>query len=92
EVKVNNPKIARRHVHSFLVQTFFHELMEQGIYNPTEKTAILEKALGTTRDFFHGAKDTGLNLDSFNNWVKNRILSTNGDLRTSVAAWLPPVL
>lgn len=44
--------------------------MEQGIYNPTEKTAILEKALGTTRDFFHGAKDTGLNLDSFNNWVK----------------------
>ncbi|MCQ8801342.1 hypothetical protein NQU34_24800, partial [Escherichia coli] len=54
--------------------------------------AILEKALGTTRDFFHGAKDTGLNLDSFNNWVKNRILSTNGDLRTSVAAWLPPVL
>lgn len=26
--------------------------MEQGIYNPTEKTAILEKALGTTRDFF----------------------------------------
>ncbi|MCV5526853.1 hypothetical protein OFN18_32825, partial [Escherichia coli] len=30
--------------------------------------------------------------DSFNNWVKNRILSTNGDLRTSVAAWLPPVL
>lgn len=37
-------------------------------------------------------QDTGLNLDSFNNWVKNRILSTNGDLRTSVAAWLPPVL
>ncbi|MDY4388719.1 Druantia anti-phage system protein DruE [Pectobacterium aroidearum] len=92
EVKVNNPKIARRHVHSYLVQTFFHELMEQGGYNPGEKTSILEKALGTTREFFHGAKDTGLNLDVFDNWVTNRVLSTNGDLRTSVAAWLPSVL
>lgn len=92
EVKVNNPKIARRHVHSYLVQTFFHELMEQGVYNPGEKTSILEKALGTTREFFHGAKDTGLNLDGFDNWVKKRILATNGDLRTSVAAWLPSVL
>lgn len=92
EVKVNNPKIAKRHVHSFLVQTFFHELMEQGVYSPGEKTSILEKALGTTREFFHGAKDTGLNLDGFDNWVTNRVLSTNGDLRTSVAAWLPSVL
>ncbi|BFI59096.1 TPA: DEAD/DEAH box helicase [Yersinia enterocolitica] len=92
EVKVNNPKIARRHVHSFLVQTFFHELMEQGVYNPGEKTSMLEKALGTTREFFHGAKDTGLNLDGFDNWVKKRVVSMNGDLRSSVAAWLPSVL
>lgn len=92
EVKVNNPKIARRHVHSFLVQTFFHELMDQGGHNPGEKTSMLEKALGTTREFFHGAKDTGLNLDGFESWVTNRVLSTNGDLRTSVAAWLPSVL
>lgn len=92
EVKVNNPKIARRHVHSFLVQTFFHELMEQGIYSPGETTSMLEKALGTTREFFHGAKDTGLNLDGFDSWVTNRVLSISGDLRTSVAAWLPSVL
>lgn len=92
EVKVNNPKIAKRHVHSFLVQTFFHDLMEQGVYSPGEKTSILEKALGTTREFFHGAKDTGLNLDGFDNWVKNRVLPTNGDLRVSVASWLPSAL
>ncbi|MFP1961448.1 Druantia anti-phage system protein DruE [Lonsdalea quercina] len=92
EVKVNNPKIARRHVHSFLVQTFFHELMDQGAYSSGEKTSMLEKALGTTREFFHGAKDTGLNLEGFNYWVTDRVLSTNGDLRTSVAAWLPSVL
>ncbi|MNY46773.1 hypothetical protein D3C86_1819850 [compost metagenome] len=89
EVKVNNPKIARRHVHSFLIQTFFHEKMEQGVNSPSEKTSILEKALGTTSDFFHGAKDTGLNLDCFDRWVEDRILSESGDLRASVERWLP---
>lgn len=92
EVKVNNPKIARRHVHSFLIQTFFHEKMEQGVNSPSEKTSILEKALGTTSDFFHGAKDTGLNLDCFDRWVEDRILSESGDLRASVEKWLPSVL
>ncbi|WP_413731476.1 Zn-binding domain-containing protein [Sodalis sp. RH20] len=92
EVKVDNPKIARRHVHSYLVQTFFHELMEQIVFGPVEKTSMLEKALGPTREFFHGAKDTGLNLDDFEKWVSRRILATEGDLRISVAAWLPPSL
>lgn len=92
EVKVDNAKIARRHVYAYLVQTFFHELMEQGIQGPGERTSVLEKALGPTREFFHGAQDTGLNLEGFEEWVSRRVLAEDGDLRASVAAWLPPSL
>ncbi|KJH65674.1 DEAD/DEAH box helicase [Chromobacterium violaceum] len=92
EVKVDNAKIARRHVHAYLVQTFFHERMEQGGHGSGEKTSILEKALGPTREFFHGAQDTGLNLDGFGDWVSRRVLDAGGDLRVSIAAWLPPPL
>lgn len=92
EVKVNNPKIAKRHVHAYLVQTFFHEVMKMCAYAIGEKTSILEKALGLTRDFFHGALDTNLNLQGFEEWVSRRILAKDGDLRASVVAWLPPSL
>ncbi|WP_046157372.1 DEAD/DEAH box helicase [Chromobacterium vaccinii] len=92
EVKVGNAKIARRHVHAYLIQTFFHELMEQGVQGPGEKTSMLEKALGPTREFFHGALDTGLNLEGFEDWVSCRVLDAGGDLRASIAAWLPPSL
>ncbi|MCA3775345.1 MAG: DUF1998 domain-containing protein, partial [Cutibacterium sp.] len=92
EVKVDNSKIARRHVHAYLFQTFFHELMEHGTAGPREMTSILEKALGPTREFFHGAQETGLNLRGFDSWVSNHVLSVEGSLRASVAAWLPPSL
>lgn len=92
EVKVDNSKIARRHVHAYLVQTFFHELMEQGANGPSENTSILEKALGRTREFFHNTQDNGLNLETFEAWVSRRVLDIQGDLRTSVSAWLPPSL
>lgn len=92
EVKVDNAKIARRHVHAYLVQTFFHEVMAQGTNVPAEKTSLLLKALGSTQDFFYGAEDTGLNLAGFEDWVSRRVLAKNADLKTSVVAWLPPNL
>ncbi|MCA7082379.1 DEAD/DEAH box helicase [Cupriavidus sp. DB3] len=92
EVKVDNPKIARRHVHAYLIQTFFHERMSQGDCGPSTQTSSLEKALGPTRIFFHGARDTRLTLEEFDAWVSRRVLASNGDLRASVAAWLPPAL
>ncbi|HBP1052613.1 TPA: DUF1998 domain-containing protein [Pseudomonas aeruginosa] len=92
EVKVDNAKIARRHVHAYLVQTFFHEVMAEGTNPPAEKTSLLLKALGLTQDFFYGADDTGLNLASFENWVSRRVLASDADLKASVLAWLPPNL
>lgn len=92
EVKVDNEKIARRHVHAYLIQTFFHERIDQGDRGAGAQTASLEKALGPTRVFFHGGRDTSLTLKTFEAWVSRRILAVDGDLRASVAAWLPPSL
>lgn len=91
EVKVDNEKIARRHVHAYLIQTFFHEVMAQ-CKVPTKKTSLLLKALGLTQDFFFGAQDTGLNLGGFEAWVLRRVIAEDADLKKSVVAWLPPKL
>ncbi|MGE4404254.1 DEAD/DEAH box helicase [Pseudomonas sp.] len=92
EIKVDNAKIARRHVHAYLFQTFFHEVMAQNPRLSAEKTALLQKALGSTQDFFFGSKDTGLNIESFESWVSSKILDENATLKGAVLAWLPPSL
>ncbi|QHB84175.1 DUF1998 domain-containing protein [Aeromonas veronii] len=92
EVKVDNQKIARRHVHAYLIQTFFHEMMEVHGNIFGEKTSMLEKALGSTQDFFYGAQESGLNIQGFKKWVASRILAEEEGVRSSVTAWLPPSL
>ncbi|MFC4653782.1 DEAD/DEAH box helicase [Rheinheimera marina] len=93
EVKVSNAKIARRHVHAYLIQTFFHEMMEQsGNSIGGKKTSILEKSLGLTREFFKCTGEDNLNYEGFKLWVERRLLAPEGDLRGSIAAWLPPYL
>lgn len=92
EVKVDNSKIARRHIHAYLIQTFFHELLENGVSASGEKTSMLEKALGRTREFFHGEKGAGLNIDGFEAWVSGHFFAEGSGLRESVVAWLPPSL
>lgn len=92
EIKVDNAKIARRHVHAYLFQTFFHEIMAQNPVLPSSKTALLQKALGATHDFFFGGNDSGLNLEQFKAWVTSKVLQDNGPLKQSVLAWLPPSL
>lgn len=92
EIKVDNAKIARRHVHAYLFQTFFHEIMAQTPNISVEKTSLLQKALGTTQDFFFGNGDIGLNLDSFESWVSRKVTDEEAPLKSSILAWLPPSL
>ncbi|WP_040259139.1 DEAD/DEAH box helicase [Pseudomonas massiliensis] len=92
EIKVDNEKIARRHVHAYLFQTFFHEVMAQKTLLSKPKTALLEKALGATHDFFFAGTDSGLNLEQFKSWVSSELLQDNAPLKNSVLAWLPPNL
>lgn len=85
ELKADNPKIARRHVHSFLVQTYFHSV---GIESKGKDAAVLQKALGPTIPFFHGAGD-GPSLKSFSDWIENSVHSAPHQLRDVIATWLP---
>ncbi|SOZ97452.1 Helicase [Cupriavidus taiwanensis] len=90
ELKIDNPKIAIRHVHAFLMQTFFQDASTHGSWDGSG-TAILQKALGRTVDFFLPVAD-GPNLGSFSRWVEAQILTSPHHLAKHIAAWLPPGL
>lgn len=104
-VKIDNPKIARRHVHAFLLQTFFHEAMDRlasegspkagkakktgGKAQPAALTGSLDAALGQTQDFLTGDKSGSFTLAAFEEWVGRRVISEDGDLTPKVVDWLP---
>ncbi|MBO7822129.1 DEAD/DEAH box helicase [Burkholderia pseudomallei] len=90
ELKIDNPKIAIRHVHAFLMQTFFQDTSVHGAWEGTG-TAMLQKALGRTVDFFTGTTD-GPNLSSFAQWLEEHVLASPHHLAKHVSAWLPPGL
>ena len=92
EVQVNNPKIARRHVSSYLLQTFFHEYMDRNGILVGGATSMLSRALGKTVDFFRGTGDVGLDLEAFTNWVNARVVAAGGDLADRIGDWLPQSL
>ena len=92
EVQVDNPKIARRHVNSYLLQTFFHEYMDQHRILVGGTTSSLSRALGKTVDFFNGTGDRGLDLRSFASWIEARVTSSDGDLGDRISDWLPESL
>ena len=92
EVKVDNPKIARRHIHSFLFQTFFHEYMDENDIAVGGGTSALSRALGRTPHFFYGTGFEDLDLKSFESWIQKQIIEKDGDLRAVITSWLPPNL
>lgn len=83
ELKIDNPKIARRHVHSFLLQTFFHQFSISGT-----ESANLGKAFGKTKDFFSEISSE-VNFDSFSAWIKSSVLTAPYSLRNVIVAWIP---
>lgn len=87
KIKVDNEKIARRHLNAFLLQTFFHQALQDG---DATRTGMLQKALGSTVEFFCG--DSDANFSSFENWLDGRVLGNDGDLLPLVRSWLPDSL
>ena len=92
EVKIDNPKIARRHVNSYLLQTFFHEYMDDNNILVGGATSILSRALGKTVDFFQGTGAKDLDLQAFSDWIDARVISESGDLAVRISKWLPESL
>jgi ATP-dependent helicase YprA (DUF1998 family) len=92
DIKINNPKIARRHVASFLLQTFFHLYMDENNIAIGGSTSALFRALGKASDFFFGNGQTGPCFAGFREWLERNVISEAGDQRREILSWLPPAL
>jgi len=92
EIKIDNPKIARRHITSFLLQTYFHAYMDEHEIPVGGATSALFRALGKAGDFFFGEADPGTNFRSFTKWVEENVIDPAGSLRRQIRSWLPDTL
>ena len=89
DIKIDNPKIARRHVTSFLLQTFFHGYMDDHDIAIGGKTSALFRALGKAHDFFFGSADAGPDFEGFRQWVEEHVINQGGKIRAQLQSWLP---
>jgi ATP-dependent helicase YprA (DUF1998 family) len=92
DIKIDNPKIARRHVTSFLLQTFFHRYMDDHNIAVGGATSALFRALGKARDFFFGDGQAGPTFEGFRGWVNQHVIPDDGALRQQIRSWLPASL
>jgi len=92
DIKIDNPKIARRHITSFLLQTFFHRYMDEHNIPIGGATSALFRALGKANDFFFGDGDSGPTYEAFRHWVEQHVIAPNGSLREQIRSWLPASL
>ncbi len=77
-VYTQNPKVLERHIHAFLIQSFFHENVPA-----TGASYQLFASLGTVRDFLSAGQPCS--LAGLSAWLgKNR-----GRLLSEVSAWVP---
>ncbi|MCA0012899.1 DEAD/DEAH box helicase [Mesorhizobium sp. B292B1B] len=89
DVKIDNPKIARRHIAAYLFQTFFHNYMDHHEVTVGAGSSALFRALGKATDFFLGEPMSGLDIASFDAWVRQDLLAPTGRLRPLIRNWLP---
>ena len=89
DIKTDNPKIARRHVNSFLVQTFFHRFMDEHQIEVGGATSALFRALGKASDFFYGDPKQVPTFSEFAKWLGEHVIAEAGDLRRAISTWLP---
>ncbi|TAX24987.1 DEAD/DEAH box helicase [Rhizobium leguminosarum] len=92
DIKIDNPKIARRHVTSFLFQTFFHNYMDGHDVAIGGATSALFRALGSAKDFFEGTGEPGLDVTAFSAWINGEVVDRNGGVRQQIRKWLPASL
>ena len=92
DIKIDNEKIARRHVTSFLFQTFFHRYMDENNITVGGATSALFRALGKANDFFFGDERAGPTFETFQDWVNQQVIAPRGTVRAQIASWLPDTL
>ena len=74
DVKIDNPKIAKRHVHSYLLQTYFHGFMDEHGIAVGGATSALYRALGKASDFFYVDVGQVPTFAGFKAWCAKHVL------------------
>lgn len=92
DIKIDNPKIARRRVASFLLQAFFHRYTNDHNITVGGPTSALFRALGKARGFFFGGGQAGPSFEVFRTWVQQNVIAATGPQRQKIRSWLPASL
>lgn len=87
-IKVNNIKIAKRHVFSFLFQTFFHEMIDRDEIK-VDRDKNLFAALGSVTDFFNEESDSDFRKSRFIEWIEQELHQEPSILVNRIIEWLP---
>jgi ATP-dependent helicase YprA (DUF1998 family) len=94
KIKSDNRRLAVRHIHSFLLQTFFHGQLDDLAPKEYERVRRsrpnLMSAFGDAVDFFEG--DSDFSLVAFDRWIDREVLQPDSALVSEMIAWLPPEL
>ncbi|MBU5671065.1 DEAD/DEAH box helicase [Paenibacillus brevis] len=83
-IKINNIKIAKRHVFAFLFQTFFHEMIDKDELH-IDRDKNLFAALGSVTDFFNEESDSNFRKVRFIEWIEKE----KSILVKRIIEWLP---
>ncbi len=90
-IKADNRRLATRHIHSYLLQTFFHKQIDQLSLAEQEQLAStrpgIMSALGDLQAFF--SDDPVFSHQAFSAWLAREVFVPHGTVIDDLARWLP---
>lgn len=93
-LKADNPRLARRHVNSHLLQTFFHSRLDALSAGDQAEIAKhrpgIMSAFGDAAEFFEGTGEFA--FAAFDQWMRETVLTPKSSVVEEVADWLPAVI
>jgi Lhr-like helicase len=93
-LKADNPRLARRHVNSHLLQTFFHSQLDGLSAEEQEDIAAhrpgIMSAFGNADEFFEGTNE--FSFAEFEKWMRKVVLTPMSDVVEEIAGWLPSAI
>lgn len=93
-LKADNQRLARRHVNSHLLQTFFHSRLDALSQDQHAKIGKhrpgIMSALGDADEFFNGTEE--FSFVEFEAWMRGKVLTPKSAVVEEVAGWLPSAI
>jgi ATP-dependent helicase YprA (DUF1998 family) len=90
-LKADNQRLARRHVNSHLLQTFFHSRLDSLSLEEQAEIAAhrpgIMSAFGTAEEFFSGVGE--FSFVEFEKWMMTEVLTPKNPVVEEVVGWLP---